>query len=464
MGRMAKGYIYSVIAAGGLVLAASLANWSSLDPRLWTIYLMLAMIAAVVKLRLPGMDGTFSLSFLFLLYGVAHFGLAETLVAGCACAVAGGLLNTEKRPSLVQVLFNAANLTISVSVCFFLARVWLPSGMTRYLPAVIAAAACSYFIVNTVLVSGVLSLLQGKRMAEVCNQWYVWSFPYYLIGVALVGLLPSGGQTVSGEAWLVLFPLIYLVIFFLGLMKWHSAAPAVGDQSNATLPRGARMFVISVVTAGVILLAAAVSYWEPKSPAKFISYLALALVASTLKIRLPRLVETITPAFVLVLVAIAQLSFGEAVVVAALGGAVQVLWRSARRPTLAQIVFSPASLAVSAALAYGLSRVALEPWLGNSVVGVLVVSTIVLYGSNTLMLATVLALVGGKPLSGVLHLSYFWSLPYYLVGAAAAGIMTATARTADWPASLLVLPLMVLVYLSYRMHVRHASSRNEQAA
>jgi len=39
---------------------------------------------------------------------------------------------------------------------------------------------------------------------------------------------------------------------------------------------------------------------------------------------------------------------------------------------------------------------ALEPWLGNSVVGVLVVSTIVLYGSNTLMLATVLALVGGR--------------------------------------------------------------------
>jgi len=224
------------------------------------------------------------------------------------------------------------------------------------------------------------------------------------------------------------------------------------------------MYVITVVTAGVILLAAAVFYWESKNPAKFLSYLALALIASTLKIRLPRLVETITPAFVMVLVAIAQLTFAETVFVAALAGLVQVLWRPARRPMLAQVVFSPASLALSAALAYGVSRIALQPWLGSSVVGVLVISTMALYGSNTVILATVLALLNRKPLSGVWQLSYFWSLPYYLVGAAAAGIMTATSRTADWPASLLVLPLMGLVYISYRVHVRLAIGRDEQAA
>jgi len=110
-----------------------------------------------------------------------------------------------------------------------------------------------------------------------------------------------------------------------------------------------------------------------------------------------------------------------------------------------------------------LSRVALEPWLGHSVVGVLVISTLVLYGSNTVMVATVLALVARKPLSGAWQLCYFWSLPYYLVGAAAAGIMTATSRTADWPASLLVLPLMGLVYVSYRVQIGQAIARSELA-
>jgi len=92
-----------------------------------------------------------------------------------------------------------------------------------------------------------------------------------------------------------------------------------------------------------------------------------------------------------------------------------------------------------------------------------VISTVVLYGSNTVIVALMMALVARKPLSSIWQISYFWSLPYYLVGAAAAGIMTATSRTADWPPLLLVLPLMGLVYISYRMQVRQAVERSAHA-
>jgi len=466
MGRTAKVYIYSVIAAGACVLAGALANWSSPDPLLWTIYLILSVLAAVVKLRLPGMEGTYSLGFLFLLYGVAHFSLPETLLAVGAGAVAGSLLNTKKRSSAVQVLFNTANLMISVGACFFLARVCLASGMRQYLPAVVAMVACVHFLINTAVVSGVLSLLQGKRLGEVYGQWYFWSFPYYLIGVALVGLFPSPGRAVAvpGEAWLVLLPLVYLVHFFLGLLQWHAGSPAVEEESNSAMPRGARAFVTMVVTAGAIVLGAAAINWQPQNPARFVTYLAVAVAAATLKIRLPRMHGTLTPAFVLVLAAIAELSFAEAVVISAVVGAVQVLWRPARRPMLAQILFNPASFALSAAFAYGMSRLALAPWLGHSVVGMLVVSTMAMYGCATLMVATVLALVDRKPLGAVWQLCYFWTLPYYLVGAAVAGIMMATGRSAHWPTSLLVLPIMGLVYVSYRVHVRQAEGRFEQVA
>jgi len=92
----------------------------------------------------------------------------------------------------------------------------------------------------------------------------------------------------------------------------------------------------------------------------------------------------------------------------------------------------------------------------------LVVSALILYGSNTAIVAGMMALAALKPLSGVWKIWYFWSLPYYLVGAAVAGVMMATSRMADWRASLLVLPLMGLVYLSYRVHVRRAVDRVEQ--
>ena len=128
MTNATKVYIGSVIAAGGLVLAVSLANGPSLDPRGWAIYLVLAVLASVVKLRLPGLDGTYWLGFLFVLYGVAHLGLSETLFAACAGAVASSLLKTKKSSSLVQVLFNIGNAAISVSTCFFLGlREWYGS-------------------------------------------------------------------------------------------------------------------------------------------------------------------------------------------------------------------------------------------------------------------------------------------------------------------------------------------------
>jgi hypothetical protein len=39
-----------------------------------------------------------------------------------------------------------------------------------YLPAVMAVVGCAYFIINTDPVSGLLSLLQGKPLGEVCRQ------------------------------------------------------------------------------------------------------------------------------------------------------------------------------------------------------------------------------------------------------------------------------------------------------
>jgi len=46
---------------------------------------------------------------------------------------------------------------------------------TWTLPA--TAPAYPNFVINTVVVSGVLSLPQGKRLAEMCSHGPVWPFP-----------------------------------------------------------------------------------------------------------------------------------------------------------------------------------------------------------------------------------------------------------------------------------------------
>jgi hypothetical protein len=273
MTRTAKTYIYGVIGAGGLVFAWSLINRPPADPWLWALYTALAVLASIVKVRLPGMDATYSLSFLCLLYGVAHLSLGQTLTAACVGAVAQCLLNKKRTSTPIQIAFSAANLIVSVGVCFFIARVWLTAGLVHYLPAVLALIACVYFIVNTVIVSGVLSLIQNKPLGAICQEWYVWSFPCYLAGVILVGLLPAPGYSVPGEAWLALLPMVYLVHFFVGLARSRATSQAVGDQPNAALPRAARLFVGSIVVACLIMLVVATLEWKSEDPARFLVYL-----------------------------------------------------------------------------------------------------------------------------------------------------------------------------------------------
>ena len=74
--------------------------------------------------------------------------------------------------------------------------------------------AALYFLINTVVVSGILSLLEGKPLGAICESWYVWSFACYLLGAAFVGLATSVHFV---EPWLVLIPIVYLVHFYYGL-------------------------------------------------------------------------------------------------------------------------------------------------------------------------------------------------------------------------------------------------------
>ncbi|PWU01116.1 MAG: hypothetical protein C5B51_23575, partial [Terriglobia bacterium] len=417
----------------------------------WFVYLALAMLASAIKLRLPGMTGTYSLNFLFLLYGITRFSLPEVLIAGCAAALVQSLCNVKQRPTLLQVLFNAANLILSVTLCFVVAQSLLSAGLAEFRPAVMAALGFIYFVVNTMLVSGVLSLLEGKSFSEVCQGWYVLSFPYYLAGAAGVGLIPVAGSSVSGEAWLLLVPVAYLIHFFVSLLRSRPAAGAV--KRDDQMPLAARLYAAGVIASGLLLLALAAFQWQSASVLRFAAYFGLALAASTLKVQLPGMRGTVSPNFVLLLVAIGELSLAEAVIISAAAGIFQSVWKTKRPPTLTRTLFNGACLSLSAAAAYALCRVVLASWLSQSVSGLLVVSTLALYTCNSLMVATVLCLVEKKPLGNIWQTCYFWSWPYYLVGSGVAGLMIATYRAAGWEPSLLVLPMMGLVYVSYRSHI-----------
>jgi hypothetical protein len=218
MPTTAKFYIGLIIALGFSLLSGCLlfqAQFPDL-PRYFS-YLLLAVLASTLKVRLPGITGTISVNFLFILIGTADFTLAETLTMGCAAALIQCVWRAKRRPRLVQVLFNIAALGLSIGVAYEVSHRVLELARTDSLPALLALAASLYFISNTLLISGVLCLIEGKPLQKVWQQCYLWTFPYYLIGSAIAGLVAVSSRAVGWEVSLLILPLMYLVYLFYRL-------------------------------------------------------------------------------------------------------------------------------------------------------------------------------------------------------------------------------------------------------
>ena len=456
MPRNVKVYAGSVITIGALVFLLSSLQWTTPTTAFWA-YLGVSSIASLIKLRLPRMTGNYSLNFIFILIGIIYFSLPETLSAAAAAALLQSVCFTKRRPAAIQVLFNMANLVLSGALCWFTAHTLLPSGLRNYEYAVLAAAAAVYFVVNTVLVSGVLHLLEGKPLTELCREWYVWYLPYYLVGAAIVGMLPNGHHLPSTESCLILIPLLYLIHFFYNLSTRQIPGVGANTEEERSLLPVAKLYIAGVITVGIASLAYAFGHLALRDGTRFLGFAAVAVAGSMFKVRLPRMKGTVSAGFVVLLAAIAELSFSEAVILGGIMALVQCLWNPKASVKTVQACFSVAGLVLSTGLAYLLARSEIASSLTVSLPLMLVIATAVLYFTNVLVVSLAVCLVEQRPLETIWQQCCFWSFPYYLVGAAAAGLMTLTSRSAGWLPSMLILPLMALVYVSYDVHVQRAT-------
>ena len=218
MPTKAKIYIGVIVVLGFALLGVGL----FLQPRFpdlprYLSYLLLALLASTLKVRLPGITGTISANFVFILIGIADFTLSETLALGGAAILLQCVWRTKSRPRFIQVVFNIAALTISIAAAYQVSHFTVALARADSLSALLVLAACTFFLSNTLLISGVLCLMEGKPIKKIWQQCYLWTFPYYLVGSAIAGLVTVSGRAMGWEAALLVLPLMYLVYTFYRL-------------------------------------------------------------------------------------------------------------------------------------------------------------------------------------------------------------------------------------------------------
>lgn len=231
----------------------------------------------------------------------------------------------------------------------------------------------------------------------------------------------------------------------------------------ARLTRFAKVYIGAIILAGSVLFVASVANWKTTDIWEFCFYFLLAALASTLKISLPWVNGTMSVNHIVFLIIIAELSLPEALVIAAAATIVQMYWHAEARPAAVQVAFNLACiiLAVGNAVACYESEtfVRLITWqpIRHGL------AAFVFFMVNTLSVAFVIGLTEHRHPLRIWRDCYFWSFPYYLLGASLGATAVLASKTAGWYVVILFVPVVVIVYRTYQVYLEKLESQKDHA-
>jgi diguanylate cyclase (GGDEF)-like protein/putative nucleotidyltransferase with HDIG domain len=231
----AKLFITLVVIAGLATLLYGGVHQSSKNIAEFICYLCLAILASRLKVNLPGITGTLSVNFLFILIGILELSFSETLILGAVSMLAQCLY--PERPKALQVTFNVCAGCVSTALAYMVYHQPLANVLVGSRPILLGLAATVYFIANAGSIATVISLTERRPLIRILVDCYFWSFPYYLVGAGIAGAVAWLNQTFNWETSLILVPAVYLIYrsYRLYLGKLEDEKRHVEEMANLHL-------------------------------------------------------------------------------------------------------------------------------------------------------------------------------------------------------------------------------------
>ncbi|MGB8732340.1 MAG: hypothetical protein WCC99_13915, partial [Candidatus Sulfotelmatobacter sp.] len=187
MSAKTKLFVGITASLGLAVLCSAVWHWQSADLTRFLCYLAVAVLASGLKVQLPGIDGTMSVNFLFILLGVVELTLPETLVIGCTASLVQSVWQARNKLDPIKVIFNVFGMMANASALCYVTYHRLDARMVASKPVLLMVAALVFFLANTLPISVIIALTENKSARKIWSECYFWSFPYYMVGAAAVG-------------------------------------------------------------------------------------------------------------------------------------------------------------------------------------------------------------------------------------------------------------------------------------
>ena len=112
----AKVFVALVIVAGMAALLRGAIHQESKNIAEFICYLGIAILASRLRVTLPGITGTLSVNFLFILVGVAELSYSEAITLGAISMLAQCW--SANRPGAIQLTFNVCAGSLSTAAAY----------------------------------------------------------------------------------------------------------------------------------------------------------------------------------------------------------------------------------------------------------------------------------------------------------------------------------------------------------
>jgi diguanylate cyclase (GGDEF)-like protein/putative nucleotidyltransferase with HDIG domain len=211
MNAKSKLYVFAVTLIGLGAVAWGLAHWQSHDLPRFLCYLVVAALAAGLKVNLPGIPGTMSVAFLFVFIGITELGMTETVVIGCASTLVQCLWKPKRRPASYQIAFSVASTGAAILAAYSFYHAPSIHRFDRGSPLLLIVTGLLYFAVNTAPVAQAIALSETKPFSRTWYDCYFWSFPFYMLGASVAWIMAIVRQQLNWASSIMLVPIIYII-------------------------------------------------------------------------------------------------------------------------------------------------------------------------------------------------------------------------------------------------------------
>jgi hypothetical protein len=190
--------------------AAGYASWMShaLHPAYALAVLALAATTSRLRVKLPGLDGNMSVNLPFLLIAVASLSAAEAIAITCIATAVQCWPRSEAKINPQQVAFNIGMMSFATCLASFFSHL-VPVHGTQSSALGLILAGVALFLGQTAPVAGIISISEGREVAQIWRSLAQLSFPYYVLGTGVSCMVLVVSSHLNWQVALAVFPVMY---------------------------------------------------------------------------------------------------------------------------------------------------------------------------------------------------------------------------------------------------------------